>query len=127
MVIGNKIKKIRELRNLNQEYMAKQLGITQESYSRIEANRAGITLHRLDKIAELLEVSVFELMSFDEKNIFFNAAETQNQNNIGIFNHENAKDKNLYERLIEELKQQIQRLQKDNDFLKEMLKNATFK
>lgn len=127
MEIGNKIKKVRELRNFTQEYVAQKLGITQESYSRIEANRAALTLQRLDKISEVLEVSVFELMSFDEKNVFlFNAAETQNNTSIGVF-QESQSEKKLYERLIEELKKQLERVQQDNDFLKELVKTLTNK
>jgi transcriptional regulator with XRE-family HTH domain len=126
MEIGNKIKKVRELRNFTQEYVAQKLGITQESYSRIEANRAALTLQRLDKISEVLEVSVFELMSFDEKNVFFNSSETQNNTSIGVF-QESQSEKKLYERLIEELKKQLERVQQDNDFLKELVKTLTNK
>ncbi|WP_082189568.1 helix-turn-helix domain-containing protein [Lentimicrobium saccharophilum] len=38
MQIGQKIRKVRELRNFTQEFMAKSLGITQGAYSRIRAN-----------------------------------------------------------------------------------------
>jgi transcriptional regulator with XRE-family HTH domain len=126
MEIGNKIKKVRELRNFTQEYMAQKLSITQESYSRIEADKANLTIQRLDKISEVLGVSVFELMSFNEKNVFFNASETQTNTSIGIF-QENQTEKKLYEQLIETLKNQLERVQQDNDFLKEMIKNLTSK
>jgi transcriptional regulator with XRE-family HTH domain len=36
MELGTKIKKIRELRNLTQEYLADQLGISQPAYSKLE-------------------------------------------------------------------------------------------
>jgi len=41
--IGQKIKKLRELKNLTQEYMAEQLGMkNQSSYSKLESGETDI-------------------------------------------------------------------------------------
>jgi transcriptional regulator with XRE-family HTH domain len=50
MNIGNKIKVLRELKNLSQDYMAKQLEISQKSYSNIENGNTELTLNRLENI-----------------------------------------------------------------------------
>lgn len=64
--IGNKIRKVRELRNYSRSYVAKQLGIRISSYGKIERNEVSITLLRLEEIAKILQVSVVCLISFDE-------------------------------------------------------------
>ncbi len=67
-----KIRNIRELRNLTQEYIASQLNISLRAYSKIESGETQLTIKRLNEISEILEVSAIELLSFDEKNIFQN-------------------------------------------------------
>ncbi|MCY1526779.1 helix-turn-helix protein [compost metagenome] len=64
--IGNKIRKVRELRNYSRSYVAKELGIGINSYGKIERNEVSITLLRLEELAEILQVSVVCLISFDE-------------------------------------------------------------
>lgn len=70
MEIGQKIKKIRELRNYSQEYMAMHLGISQEAYCRLESGQTKIELNRLQKIAEALNVEPLFLMNFDDSFVF---------------------------------------------------------
>jgi transcriptional regulator with XRE-family HTH domain len=131
MQVGQKIKKIRELRNFTQEYLATRLNISQESYSKIEANKTKVSTERLEQIATILEVSIFELMTFDDKYVFnnynnaVNAIQTSAKENAKvIFFNQAESEKQLYERLIEELKKQVERLEKENDFLKDLLKNG---
>lgn len=72
MKVGNKIRKIRELRNLTQEYIAYQLDISQAAYHKIESDKTNITLNRLEEIAVILEVSVIEIITFEEYEILNN-------------------------------------------------------
>jgi transcriptional regulator with XRE-family HTH domain len=130
MQVGQKIKRIRELRNFTQEYLASRLNITQESYSKIEANKTNVSTQRLEQIAKILEVNIVDLMTFDDKFVFnnfnnaVNAIQTSpNENGKVIFFNQAESERLLYERLIEELKKQVERLEKDNDFLKSLLKH----
>lgn len=79
MEIGKKIRKIRELRNFSQEYVAIQLGISQVAYSKIETGLTRLDLKRLIKIAETLDIDTFTLINFDNRCIFSN----NNSNNQG--------------------------------------------
>ena len=117
MEIGNKIKKVRELRNFTQEYVAQELGITQESYSRIESNKASLTIQRLDKISDILQVNVFDLLSFDEKYVFQESFQNQ-QHSSNYFGSKEAKKDDLYERIIEQQKTEI-------DFLRKLLEDKS--
>lgn len=63
IMIGEKLRTLREYRNLTQDYMADQLGITQSSYSKYETNQSKMTVDILKKIAQILEVSPVDLVS----------------------------------------------------------------
>lgn len=60
--IGEKIRVRRLMKNYSQEYMAFMLEISQAAYSNIERNETKPTLERIYEIAEILEISAFELM-----------------------------------------------------------------
>ena len=51
--IGQKIRKIRELKGIKQEVMAEQLDISQQSYSNIESDKTDIAFSKIEKIAEI--------------------------------------------------------------------------
>lgn len=56
MKIGKKIRKIRELRDLTQEYLAGQLGICVSAYRKIESDETDAKWSRIVRIADLLNV-----------------------------------------------------------------------
>jgi transcriptional regulator with XRE-family HTH domain len=68
--IGEKIRKIRNLRGYSQEYMGARLKMSQNNYSRIELDQINITLSTLAEIAGVLEIGIQEIMSFNETNLF---------------------------------------------------------
>ncbi|MGY3212453.1 helix-turn-helix domain-containing protein [Mucilaginibacter sp. HD30] len=60
--IGEKIRIRRLTKNYSQEYMAFMLDISQAAYSNLERNETELTIRRVYEIAEVLEISPFELM-----------------------------------------------------------------
>jgi transcriptional regulator with XRE-family HTH domain len=68
--LNNNIKNIRELKNYTQEYMAQGLGITQAAYSKIEKGKTDVSYAKLKKIADILQVSLQVIMSFDTQKCF---------------------------------------------------------
>jgi transcriptional regulator with XRE-family HTH domain len=68
--IGQKIKKIRELRDFSRHYVASQLEISITTYGKIERDEIDITLTRLSKIAEILNVTITSIIDFDENKLF---------------------------------------------------------
>ena len=78
MSIGANIKQIRELRNLSQEHVAQELGVSQASYARIESGSVSPKIDRLLRIAEVLEVDLSTLLNTTSVfNIIFNATANQ--------------------------------------------------
>jgi transcriptional regulator with XRE-family HTH domain len=119
--IGQKIKKIRELRNLTQEHMADKLGLSQTGYGNIERDETEITVKRLHQIAHVLEIKANELLGFDEKSALQVGAMTNNHSNQAgvIYNNESfERERKLYESRIEAQQKEIDRL---HDLLKQTL------
>ncbi len=56
-LIGYKIRKVREIKNLGQQYVADQLGISQSAYSELENGKVKISNEKIEIIAKILDVS----------------------------------------------------------------------
>ncbi len=72
MELGQKLKKIREFKNITQEYIAFQIGMSQQAYCKIEQDSTKMTVQHLLKIANVLNVKASILLEQDIKNIIFN-------------------------------------------------------
>ena len=77
--IGKKIKKYREAKNYTQEHMAHGMEISQNTYSKIETGGIRLTVDRLFKISEILDIQMEEILSNDNQSI------TLNNSNIDKF------------------------------------------
>lgn len=105
--IADNIRKMRELRNFTQEYMATQLGITQAGYSKIESGTTDITFSKIEEIAQILSVTPTDLVAFDSQKYFnsFNNVEGSNNGSV-IIDMKTDDLKKLYEdkvKLLEKL------------------------
>jgi transcriptional regulator with XRE-family HTH domain len=60
--IGEKIRIQRVIKGYSQEYMSWVLEISQAAYSNLERDETKMTIRRVYEIAEILEISPFELM-----------------------------------------------------------------
>lgn len=66
--VGQKIKKLRELRNYTQAYMAIELDMTQQGYSKIE-KEGRLSVAQLDQIADILKVDSAYILNFNEEQL----------------------------------------------------------
>jgi transcriptional regulator with XRE-family HTH domain len=114
MELGIKIRKIRELRNYTQEYMAQKLSMSQTGYSKIERNECDINISKLQQIADVFEMPLTDILDFNQNTIFGNQPQkgVQPTQNTAYF----EKERKLYETIIEQQKEQI-------NFLKNLLTN----
>jgi len=121
--LANRIRKARELADITQAGMAKELGISQQQYSAIEKGEAKLSKERLDKIADVLGTTPEKIAEFDEK-VFFGNVEGNSfhDNSVGNVNHiheaHTKEIKELYESRIEAQQKEIERL---HDLLKHAL------
>lgn len=105
--IEEKIRNIRELKNLTQEYMADKLGITQAGYSKIESGTTKLSYSKIENISKILGVEIEELLAFDSQKYFnsFNNVKGSNNGSVTI-KVEDGDVKKLYEdkiKLLEKL------------------------
>lgn len=103
--IGRKIGRIRELRNMKQETLAAELGISQQAVSKIEQSE-NIEEDALQKIAKILGVTVEGLKHFTEDSVFNNI---NNFHDNSIQNNFNPIEKviELYERLLQSEREKV--------------------
>ena len=128
---GNKLRLLREFRNYSQDYVAKKLGITQNTYSRGENNQTRITTERLHQIAQILNVPVDELVSNEE--LVIQSRHSQPDNQPVALNQEHWKEllentRQLYKDIISGthdrialLESEIQELQEEKNRMLQLI------
>lgn len=122
---GIKLKKLRELRNFTQKYMAEQLGMTQQNYSKMEKSENEFSKERIAKLAQILDIDINKINSFDEKVIFSNNEFSFSGDAINVLVGESfAQIQKVHEKHLEDLKAQIQYLQEENKRLHGLLAKA---
>jgi transcriptional regulator with XRE-family HTH domain len=113
-----KLKEIRKEKGYSHEYMAHQLGISQAAYSKLEKNETKLTVERLYKLAEILEVTVGELLEILPTNQF---NQTNKENTTGYLQqtanfYQESKEQNekimqLYEARLQDKDKIIKQLE----------------
>ena len=110
--IGQKIKKLRELRNFTQSHMAEELGLSQSAYSKLELGETEITYNKLERVAEVLGMRPEEVISFNESMVF-NVMHNQTGNGFVINNNQLTEaERHLYEEQISILKEEVSYLKR---------------
>jgi transcriptional regulator with XRE-family HTH domain len=120
--IGRKIGRIRELRGIKQEFLASELGVSQQSISRIEQSET-IEEDKLQQIAQVLGVTAEAIKNFSEEAVI-NIISSTLHDNAGSVNNNctlnfNPMDKllevieenkKLYERLLQSEREKVELL-----------------
>ncbi|MCZ4223530.1 helix-turn-helix domain-containing protein [Pedobacter rhodius] len=121
MHLGRKISRIRELRGLKQDFLASELGISQQAVSKLEQSE-DIEDSTLEKIAKILGVTKEAVLQFSDEAVvnYFNTFNDHSFNN-GAYNAFNCNfnpieklmdaleaNKELYERLLASEKEKVE-------------------
>ncbi|MDX5423443.1 MAG: helix-turn-helix transcriptional regulator [Hymenobacteraceae bacterium] len=122
--IGRKISRIRELRGIKQETLAQELGVSQQTVSRMEASEA-VEEDILAKVAKILGVQPEAIKNFSEEAIFNIIGNTvTNHDNSALFNYFPTfnpidklvevmeENKKLYERLLQSEREKVELLER---------------
>jgi transcriptional regulator with XRE-family HTH domain len=120
MSVNEKIRLIRETKGLTQEQVAEKLGVSPSVYGDIERGDNDPKLSKLEKIAEILEMPLSDLIDSSDKgtlNINFNKQGKHYNVYLGSSNAELEK-----QLLINELKdKELALQQREIAYLKELL------
>lgn len=113
--LSNQVRLIRESKGYTQEYVAKKLRVTQQAYSQMEKNPESMTLKKLRDLSLIFDVQLVTLLGEDNIYVQQNYQQTGGNAATKMVVQTSKQENDLYERLIEELKNEIL-------FLKELLK-----
>ncbi len=122
--VGENIKKVRELKGYTQEYMADRLGVSQRTYCSIEKENKKIDTERLQNIAEILEVSIFDLLNFNDRIFFSNNKCTHFGAGVAMYStvHSGTGEQlEKYEEQMKEMRSEIHHLREQVNFLQELI------
>ncbi|MCG7411536.1 helix-turn-helix domain-containing protein [Moraxella nonliquefaciens] len=92
MIDFDTIRELREERHWTQEQMAEKLGLTRNGYAKIETGKSTPNLERLDEIASLFGVKLFELLKLDSKSVVYQIGENYHGNNNYYNNNEKLQE-----------------------------------
>jgi transcriptional regulator with XRE-family HTH domain len=113
--ISENIRKIRVAQGYSQEFIAKKLGVSQQTYSQLERNAEEASLRKLKELAKILNVEFLTLINGEEK--FIQTKLNQQGGHTAtkmVFN-------NTQDDYISHLKSEIDQLRKEINVLIEKL------
>ena len=80
MKIYEKIKMARHLRQLSRSEMAEKMGMSVDGYALLERGERRFDDEKIEKVAQILEMSLSELMSIDEQSTMCLLSENHTEN-----------------------------------------------
>ena len=107
--VGIRIKKYREGHGITQEHVAREMGITQSTYGRLEKSDKRLSVDRLIEVAKILDISIAILFGEKASNIIHENKGDNAQAHIGTF--------------VQQDKEYIDSLKDEILFLRKMLEN----
>ncbi|MBL7858162.1 MAG: helix-turn-helix transcriptional regulator [Cyclobacteriaceae bacterium] len=122
----SKLKILREVNNYTQEFIAEALGLDQSTYSKLERNPKKLKAEQAEKLAEIYEVSIGDLLSSEGMTIHFSGHIEKNgyvNNSYEVQNEFADKIAAIKDGEIRTLKEQIEHLKSQNEKLMKMLES----
>jgi len=130
MHIGRKIRRIREIKGIKQDFLAIELGVSQQAISKIEQSEE-VEDVTLDRISKVLGVNSEAIKSYNEEAVIniisstlhdnagsINTSCTLNFNPIDKLLEVVEENKTLYERLLASEREKTELLKEKKDFVK---------
>jgi transcriptional regulator with XRE-family HTH domain len=98
--------------------MAHSLNLSPNGYGKIERDEVDVTLGRLEDIAKVLEIDIFQILTFDEKQIF---NISNNHNTYGSVHTQQFLNDEGFRLLITHLQEETKHLRAENSRLLSLL------
>lgn len=117
--LGRRIRKMRELYDYSQEYVAAALGMSVSGYSRIERDEVRITLDKLLIICRVLNVTLADITHPNENHLYANWSLSNTRYAKSDHNSEE------FDKLEEAYKAQVQTLKEEVLYLRSLLSKVT--
>ncbi|MCA4893940.1 MAG: helix-turn-helix transcriptional regulator [Cytophagales bacterium] len=127
MKIGQKIRKIREMKGISQEYLATQLNISPQAYGKLEREETKLDFDRIEVIAKLMEIEPLDIVNFDESHVFNNTFNNHAEHQKNFILHNNEQVNPILEKTFQLLQEEIQQLRTTNQLLMQFFEKANSK
>ena len=116
MDIGIKLKKLREQHGFSQEHVANELGISQSTYFKLEAEQIRLTVERAKQLSKLYEIDPEYFFSSDASAIYYNNGTGNYHNSINstIEKYENSTGE-LNKELVDLLKNELVKAREERE------------
>jgi transcriptional regulator with XRE-family HTH domain len=104
MNIAENIKKIREEKGLLQKQVATHINVSKSTYSKIEKSLRDVTVIELHKIAELFNITVDQIINYDDglpKEVILE--EKNEDERFKLINNLDEEDKNTILKIIDKM------------------------
>ncbi len=112
------IKRFREFKNLTRDEVAEKLEMSLSGYSKLERGDVELTITKLFKISEILQVDVSQILNFDASQVF-NVTNNSVANVIAKDQHNHYQDE-FKEKYIKLLETEVERLKNELEQLKSL-------
>ncbi len=125
MPLNEKLKIARLTKGWTQEELAEKLGYSTNGYAKLERGENGISLEKLEKLAEVLEVELTQLLDQESKTVFnitdCHYSNSSIQGNIILTEAKCAFELEKAQLLLKERERENELLRDEIGLLKEML------
>ncbi len=119
---SNRIKIMREAQGFSQEYVASKLNLSQQAYSNLEKNPDNVSVKRIKELSEILSVPITSIIGEEDTYIQQNFQQQGGQASTVMNVQSNDNIKEVYERYIKDLKDDIQNLRSQIEFMQGLIK-----
>ena len=103
------IKKFRELKNLTRDEVAEKMEMSLSGYSKLERGDVELSISKLYKLAEILEVDVSQILNFDASQVF-NVSNNNVVNGVEIKEQHHHYPDEYKDKYIKMLEAEVERL-----------------
>jgi transcriptional regulator with XRE-family HTH domain len=103
------IKKFRELKNLTRDEVAEKMEMSLSGYSKLERGDVELSISKLYKLAEILDVDVSQILNFDASQVF-NVSNNNVVNGVEIKEQHHHYPDEYKDKYIKMLESEIERL-----------------
>lgn len=119
MKIHEKIRLARELHQWSQEEMAEKLEMSPSGYARIERGETQLSIPRLEQIAQIFNIDIFELLQKD-KGIIIQLNESCEIKDISLYRNDSSAEIEQLKLIIKHQNQLLEQQTQELEIIKEM-------
>jgi transcriptional regulator with XRE-family HTH domain len=127
MDYGKKVRQFREKKGISQEYMATQLDMSQNAYSKLELGDTRLRVDTLKQISDILEVNPADFMLEESEQYKFNQSNTTvtTANSLAIYQQSFDEERKVWQELDKSRLTTIESLQLLIESQKLQIENLT--